>query len=199
MCLAAGFIVFMGPAEMCGIWGRRAPRGAGLGPRLRPDCPLRPMCVKLARKERSLWLPSSDPRSCRKSPMAARLPNFAHTASPNAVEMHPGCAQAAALSTWTPTDHHSARGGRGLAKYGPPKHASPSTPLERRSGAGDRAFSVHKCRAWPSLLPKVWGEFLLVSSGFSCRPGFFCTEPQVILKDALRATRGVALLCPRGS
>lgn len=49
------------------------------------------------RRERSLWLPSSDHKYC-KLQMAAPLPNSAHTASPDAMER----AGPAALTTCTP-------------------------------------------------------------------------------------------------
>lgn len=113
-CQAAGFIVFTRLAEMCGIRGRRAPRrgpagaaasagetpppGAATaqpGPPPAPAWAL-PLCTWLLftfnqmgreRRERSLWPPSSDHKYCRKLQMAAPLPNSAHTASPNALEM----------------------------------------------------------------------------------------------------------------
>lgn len=98
--------------EMCGIRGRRAPRrgpagataaageNAAAGSSQRPVGPRAwalLLCTPLLfmftekegeRRERSLWLPSSDHKYC-KLQMAAPLPNSAHTASPNAMEMRP--------------------------------------------------------------------------------------------------------------
>lgn len=164
---------------MCGIRRRRAPRrgpdgaaasagetpppgaaSAQPGPPPAPAWAL-PLCTPLLftfkpkgreRRERSMWLPSSDHKYCRKLQMAAPLPNSAHTASPNAMEMDPELAPVAALTTWIPLLPRREGSGWGILHYIVPKARSPLSPRPRqgtrrgvKGGAGFAGKGAELC------------------------------------------------------
>lgn len=232
---------------MCGIRRRRAPRrgpagaaasagetpppgaaSAQPGPPPAPAWAL-PLCTPLLftfkpkgreRRERSMWLPSSDHKYCRKLQMAAPLPNSAHTASPNAMEMDPELAPVAALTTWIPFHAGRDQGGGSCTTLFP-KRARPSARVPARvpergegwgriCGEGSGALLVQRSCApsqdyaapplsSPAWLLPVLNDFcvlcLILPFTCSCSP-----SPQLprLHSGMLRRPRvGAPLLSPR--
>lgn len=227
---------------MCGIRGRRSPRrgpagaaaSAGETPppgaaSAQPGPPLAsawalPLCTRLLftfnqkgreRRERSMWLPSSDHKYCRKLQMAAPLPNSAHTAFPNAMEMRGGELRRPFSPRGSPlTTTPGGRSGSGSPPYIVPKALSsstlrprPSTPRRVKAGAalggeGRRGLLVLKCWAPPqgsrgpsrprsgvNILP-VLSDVSSLCLGFPLFLQPLLLAPQVTFGDATPAARG---------
>lgn len=129
-----------GPRPAPGKRRRREQPAPSQDPRLcRPGpfpCALR-CFLRLTRRE---GRGGKDPCGCPlpitnivvKLQMAAPLPNSTHTASPNAMEMDPELASAAALSTWIPLPPRREGSGWGIPHYIVPKACSPFSPRPRQ-------------------------------------------------------------------